>query len=174
MELVDVLDKDGNKINRTIDKDNAHIEGIYHPVTHIVVLSKDRSKILLQRRCSSKKIYSDMWDVAAAGHIGSGEIPLESAKREFNEELGLDSNNYYFKYVGYFLESYDYKNYKVREYSYTFVIIDDIDINRIKVQTEEVSDVRWFDKKEFNKLIEEEKIVNHEFYDYINNLITKK
>ncbi len=174
MELIDVLDENGNTTGKTIDKDKAHLDGIYHPVVHIVVLSKDRKRILLQKRCASKKICPNMWDVAAAGHIDANEDCLVSAKREFGEELGLDSNNYYFKYVGYFLESYDYKNYKVREYSYTFVIIDDIDINRIKVQTEEVSDVRWFDKKEFNKLIEEEKIVNHEFYDYINNLITKK
>ena len=35
-----------------------------------------------------------MWDVAAAGHISSGEDNLESIKREFNEELGLDSEKY--------------------------------------------------------------------------------
>lgn len=173
MELVDVLDKDGKELNEVVDKDKAHKDGIYHPVTHIVVLSKDRSKILLQKRCSLKKIYPDMWDIAAAGHVGSGEEAIDSAKREFNEELGLDPNNYDFKYVGYFLETYDYKNYKVREYSHTYVIIDDIDIKNIKVQDEEVSDVRWFNKKEFNKLVEDKMLVKHEFYDYINNLMDK-
>ena len=164
MELVDVLNKYGNKLNKVVDKDKAHKEGIYHPVVHIIVLSKDRKKILLQKRSSTKKICPDMWDIAAAGHISSGEEPIYSAKREFEEELGLDSNKYNFKYIGYYIEKYDYNNCKIREYSHTYIIVDDIDINNLKIQEEEVREVKWFNKEEFNTLKKDKKLMNHEFY----------
>ena len=173
MELVDVLDSNGNRLNEVVDKDKAHKEGIFHPVVHIVVLSKDRSRILLQKRCENKKIYPNMWDIAAAGHISSGEESIISAKREFSEELGLDSRKYNFNYLDFYKESYDDKEYKVREYSYVYVIIDDIDINSIKIQEEEVSEVKWVSKNEFIKLIDSNKIIKHEFYNKILQMMDK-
>ena len=38
-----------------------------------------------------------MWDIAVGGHISSGEDVVTSAKRELEEELGLDSSKYDFK-----------------------------------------------------------------------------
>ena len=171
MELVDVLDSNGNKLNELVDKDKAHKEGIYHPVVHVVVLSKDKKRILLQKRCCQKKICPNMWDVAAAGHISSGEESIESAKREFNEELGLDSKEYDFQSIGYFREKYDDRDYIIREFVYLYLIVGDIDINDIKIQEEEVSEIKWVTKEEFNNAIESQKIIYHEYYNIINNLM---
>ena len=171
MELIDVLDENGNKTGNTIDKDKAHLDGIYHPVVHIAVLSKDKKKILLQKRCASKKICPNMWDVAAAGHVDYNEDSLVSAKREFSEELGLDSNNYEFNFVGIFREIYDNQMYKVREYASLYVIYADIDIKDIKIQEDEVSEVQWMSREKLEKLLSTDKIIWHEYYDYILNLM---
>ena len=171
MELVDVLDKNGNKTNEVVDKDKAHKEGIYHPVVHLVVLSEDRKRMLLQKRCSKKKILPNMWDVAAAGHISSGEDNLESIKREFNEELGLDSEKYDFNYINMFEEKYDDRKYKVREYAFLYIVLNDIDINDIKIQEDEVSDVKWFSKEEYMKLTEEGLVIKHKYGDYICSIM---
>ena len=169
MELIDVLDENGNKTGNTIDKDKAHIDGIYHPVVHIAVLSKDRKRILMQKRCASKKICPNMWDVAAAGHVDSNEDCLVSAKREFSEELGLDSSNYEFKFAGLFKEIYDDEKYKVREYASLYVIYADIDIKDIKIQEDEVSEVKWMSRDELKELLTTDDIIVHEYYDYILN-----
>ncbi len=172
MELIDVLDENGNTTGKTIDKDKAHLDGIYHPVVHIVVLSKDRKRILLQKRCASKKICPNMWDVAAAGHIDANEDCLVSAKREFGEELGLDSNNYEFNLHGVFKEIYDNEKYKVREYTTLYIIYADIDIKDIKIQEDEVSEVKWMSREELEKLLGTDDIIWHEYYNYILNLMS--
>lgn len=170
MELVDRLDSNGNRINDVIDKDIAHKEGIFHPVIHIVVINKDKNKILLQKRSANKKIYANMWDVAAAGHVDSNEDYLQAAKREFSEELGLKSEDYKFNELGYYKEIYDYKDFKVREYSLTYLIIEDIDINLIKVQKEEVIEIKWVSKEDFYSLIKDNKILIHEFYKDLDKI----
>ena len=171
MELVDVLDSNGNKLNELVDKDKAHKEGIYHPVVHVVVLSKDKKRILLQKRCGQKKVCPNMWDVAAAGHISSGENSIEAAQREFEEELGLDSREYDFQKIGYFREKYDDRDYIIREYVYLYLIVEDINIKDIIIQKEEVSEVKWITKEQFKNAIESQKIIYHEYYNIINNLM---
>ena len=53
-----------------------------------------------------------------------------------------------------------------------FVIYSDIDINDIKLQKEEVSDVKWITKDEMNKLIKDKKVVPHEEeYNLLNEIL---
>ena len=111
-----------------------------------------------------------MWDVAAAGHVDINEDFLQAAKREFSEELGLKSEDYKFNELGYYKEIYDYKEFKVREYSLTYLIIEDIDINLIKVQKEEVSEIKWVSKEDFYLLIKDSKILIHEFYKDLDKI----
>ena len=57
-----------------------------------------KEKTLLQKRCANKKLYPNTWDIAVGGHISAGEDALLSAKRELEEELGLNSDDYEIKY----------------------------------------------------------------------------
>jgi len=40
-----------------------------------------------------------MWDISAAGHVTAGGVPLETAKRELAEELGLEFPDNAFRYL---------------------------------------------------------------------------
>ena len=60
--------------------------------------------------------------------------------------------------------------FKVREYSLAYIIIEDIDINLIKVQKEEVSEIKWVSKEDFYLLIKDSKILIHEFYKDLDKI----
>ncbi len=172
-EYVDVLDsKTGFRNGEVVSKSEAHRLGIWHNAVHIWVISEDMKRILLQKRCSLKKLFPNMWDISVGGHVSSGEDSLTSAKRELFEELGLDDSTYNFEYVGKVKEQFVYEDIISNEYVDVYKIVSDVDINSIKLQEEEVSEAAWFTKDEFKLLIENGKIINHqEEYDMIEDIL---
>lgn len=94
-EMIDILDETtGNLTGKVISKNEAHKIGLWHGSIHILIVNKDKTKTLLQKRCAQKKLYPNMWDIAVGGYISAGETPFNSATRELQEELGLDINDY--------------------------------------------------------------------------------
>lgn len=172
-EYVDVLNRfNGNKIGSIITKSEAHKKGIWHGAIHVWIISTDRKKILLQKRCSQKRLFPNMWDISVGGHITTGEEPLNSVKRELNEELGLSFNDYEYIYVDTIKEMFKYEDIFSNEFVYIYKVFSDVSIDSITLQNEEVSDIAWFNKKEFNKLINNKLIVDHKYeYDMINNIL---
>ena len=98
-EMIDVLDVfTGEKTGEVISKNEAHRTGIWHGSIHVLIVNNDKSKTLLQKRCSEKKLYPNAWDIAVGGHISAGEDDITSAKRELEEELGLNSDELNYLY----------------------------------------------------------------------------
>lgn len=162
-ELVDIYDRiTGEKTGKIISKNKAHEEGIWHSAIHIIMLSKDKSKVLLQKRCASKKLYPNMWDITVGGHISAGEDSLVSAKREFKEELGLDLDYFEFKYLDKVKEEFYNNGINSKEFVYVYLVIGDVEVDSLKLQEEEVSEARWFNKREFLELVNEDKIIKHD------------
>ena len=86
-EFVDILNEiTGEVTGETISKKEAHKTGVWHGSVHIWIISEDKKRILLQRRCPDKNLFPNMWDISVGGHVSSGEEPLISAKRELSEE----------------------------------------------------------------------------------------
>ena len=53
-----------------------------------------------------------------------------------------------------------------------YKIICDIDINCLVLQKEEVSEVKWFSKKELDNLVSEDKVIPHlEEFNMIYNML---
>ena len=155
-ELIDIVDaKTGEPTGETIYKSQAHKEGIWHRAIHILIVNKDRTKTLLQRRCDTKPLYPNMWDIAVGGHIGAGEDPLEAAKRELGEELGLDITEYEVEFVGKSQEDFNNNGVHSREWVSNYVLYGDINLENIKLQNSEVSAAGWFTKEELNEKIAE-------------------
>lgn len=161
-ELVNVYNEEtGEKTTEIITKTEAHKKGIYHSAIHIIIINKDKTKILLQKRCPFKKFFPNMWDISVGGHISANEETLTSAKRELQEELGLNSENYNFEFKNTVKEEFINNGINSKEFVYVYLIIDDIDLKNIKLQVEEVSEVKWVDKKELKELINNKQIINH-------------
>ena len=172
-EIIDVLDEQtGEKTGETILKSQAHRVGIWHGAIHLLIVSKDKTKTLLQKRCEQKKLYPNTWDVAVGGHISAGEDDLISTKRELQEELGLNPDNYTIERLDRVKETLINNGIISNEFVSLFIIYADIDIKDLKLQVEEVSEAKWVTKKELNNLIKEKAILPHvRDYEILNNIL---
>ncbi len=172
-EMIDVLDeKTGDLTGEIISKSEAHRTGKWHGSIHILIVNKDKTKTLLQKRCEQKKLYPNMWDIAVGGHISAGETPLISAQRELEEELGLNLNNLDVTEIDKIKEQLSNNGVISNEYVTIYVAYGDIDISKIKLQKEEVSEIKWCSKKELNELIKQEEILPHiREYEILNKLL---
>ena len=172
-EMIDVLDEyTGEKTGEVISKNEAHKKGIWHGSIHVLIINNDKSKTLLQKRCAEKKLYPNTWDIAVGGHISTGEEDLTSAKRELEEELGLNPEELKIEKVDRITEKLNNNGVISNEYVSIFIVYADIDINSIKLQVEEVSEAKWCTKEELNKLIEDDKILPHKReYEILNEIL---
>lgn len=172
-EYVDILDEvTGEKTGEIITKKEAHKIGKWHSAVHIWIISEDKKKILLQKRCPDKNLFPNMWDISVGGHVSSGEETLISAKRELSEELGLNPDNYNFIFVDVIKEKFVDGDIVSNEFVTIYKIISDINLEDITLQKEEVSEARWFSKDELNSLRDELKVIPHiEEFDLISNIL---
>lgn len=172
-ELIDVLDeKTCEKTGKTISKKEAHKNGILHGSIHILIVNTDHNKTLLQKRCETKDLYPNTWDIAVGGHISAGEDDITSAKRELKEELGLDPSQYELKFIEKIREKLNNNGVISNEFVSIFVVYADTDISNVVLQKEEVSEIKWCSKEELNSLIKNNTIIPHvKEYDILNELL---
>ena len=171
-EYVDILDEDGKETGEVITKKEAHKTGKWHKAIHIWIISEDKKKILLQKRCADKNLFPNMWDISVGGHVSSGEDTLVAAKRELSEELGLDPDTYEFEYVDVIKERFVDRDIVSNEFVTIYKIINNVNIEEIVLQKEEVSEVKWFTKSELDTLKNDLKVIPHiEEFDLISNIL---
>lgn len=114
----------------------------YYPMVVMVVIRNSKGEFLMQKRVETK---GGDWGVTG-GHPKSGETPIEGIISEVKEELGLDFSKENFIEYDYGCDGKDwYRMYFVNK---------DVDIKDIKVQEEELSEVRWFSMEEMKHMVE--------------------
>jgi isopentenyl-diphosphate Delta-isomerase len=91
--------------------DSAFSSGTPHGASHIWIWKSENEKIYLLFQVSSRNVSykAGMLDISAAGHVDMGETELEAAKRETEEELGvqLQDNDLYFAGVEHYQRKTD-------------------------------------------------------------------
>ena len=90
-ELIDVLDENGNKTGEILTREQIHKKGLCHRIVVIAIIDAKRN-ILMQQRSKNKAKNLEKWDLAAAGHVSSGQTSTEAAIRETLEEVGIKIN----------------------------------------------------------------------------------
>ena len=85
---IDVIDHVGEILYRATRK-QVYEKFLPHRIVHI--LAKDENKIFIQKRAKHVKYLPGYYCTSAGGHVEAGETPLDAAKRELKEELGLES-----------------------------------------------------------------------------------
>ena len=88
MELLDVVDENNNLTGRQEDREVVHRDSLWHREVVIWIMNEN-GEVLLQKRSATKKSNPNKWGITA-GHVDAGEEPLEVAKRETLEEIGLE------------------------------------------------------------------------------------
>ena len=164
LEFFDILDENGQKTGRIKERTLVHEDGDIHGTVHIWIRRKTEKgyDLLLQKRCENKDSYPGCYDISSAGHISAGDEPLESALRELSEELGIYATGEQLKEIG-INENNSKKKFYGREFknheiSTIYLYEEPVDITKLKLQEEEVSEVCWIDSKELLDKIKREKI----------------
>lgn len=140
MELIQIVDEKGNFTGEVIDREEAHDKNLLHNEVAVFIIN-NQNQILLQRRSANKKFNPNKWALCA-GHVDAYESLEDAAIREIKEEIGIDvtKND---------LHKYGEKELSLNEsnshITYFYYIKTNKKENELKIQVEELSEVRWFD-----------------------------
>lgn len=152
-EFFDVLNERGEYTNEVVSRDECHKKGLWHKAVVVFIISNDNKKILLQQRAASKKLWPNLWDITAGGHVISGELGYHTVIRETKEEIGIDIDKNELEFIGCTTSetiSGDIINRHFNEY---YIVHKDVKVEDIVLQEEEVQDIKWFTKEEvINKI----------------------
>ena len=82
------------------------------------------------------------------GTIEFGETPVKALIREIKEELNIDIHENEIKYLVGSTSSNIKSDMIDNHFNECYIITKDLDISDIKLQEEEVAEIKWFSKKE--------------------------
>lgn len=152
-EIFDVLDNHGGFTGKTATRGECHSQGLWHRAIVVFIISPDGQKVLLQKRSANKRLWPNMWDVAVGGHVDAGEFGYQAAIREAKEELNVDLKPQDLLHIGSTTSENIEGNIINRHFNDYFITRLSVDPAKLTLQPEEVSEVKWIDLSEFERLI---------------------
>ena len=163
MELLDIYDSNGKVTGRQIVRGDKTVKlsSDEHIALAVIFIENSKGEFLIQK--SSIEKGSEYG--TTGGHVDSGETPFEAIKREVKEELGINVDNEDIKDLGYMLYDIPLR--------YMFYLNKDIDINDIKVQTEEVEFVKYMSIDEINEIINQDLMTKSHAIQFKEMLVRK-
>lgn len=150
---MDILDEQGHKTGQVLGDREIYERGMWHGAVFIWIINS-KKEILMQFRASDKRLNPSCWDASVAGHISAGYDAATTAVKEIKEEIGLDVEAKDLKYLCEYSE--EIKNIEGkphREYMTTYALYKDVNTTNLKLQKEELSDVRWFTPAELRDML---------------------
>ena len=145
MELVDLYDENRVPLGRVAERHAKKAPGEYRMVVHVCIFN-GLGQMLIQQRSPEKTIWPELWDVSIGGGVDAGETSRQGAVREVGEELGYDLD-----LIG--LRPAVTVNFE-GGFDDFFVVTRDLDLGDLRLQKEEVSDVRWATLEETLAMLE--------------------
>lgn len=143
MEYIDILNEKGEPTGEKKTRSDVHKYGYWHRVI-LILLINSKEEILLQKRAANKEKNPNLWDLSCAGHLSSGDSSILGAMRELEEELGIKPNEQNMQLVATIRNSYQPKEgFNENELQDIYLYRTDVEIKNIKMQEEEVSEVRF-------------------------------
>ena len=149
MELLEVLDENGNKTGKIEDKDIIHKEGLWHIEVEVWIMNEDK-KILIQKRAPQKKQAPNKWSLTA-GHVDVGESVEDAIAREIKEEIGIDCKIEDIKLM-YRVKHSSYRGDN-NAFRYGYIYRTNKKMEEFVLQKEEVAEVKYITISELEKII---------------------
>ena len=164
MEILDVYDVHGNKLNKTTVRGNLELIEGEEFIKIVTVWFRSGIRYLIQLVSEEKgSVFA-----VTGGHVPTGATSREQAKVECKEELGFDLEDSKLTYIGPVVE----KRVIIDVYLYED---EDIDLETVEfeLQEEEVESVHWLTKDEMEDMILKGILRDstaHQYMTYIKNL----
>lgn len=151
-EKWDILNENGLPTGKTTIRGQSFLKhGEYHLVVHIWIVSNS-GKILIQRRSDDKKLMPGEW-AATGGAAISGEDSFSAASRELFEELSIKAGRNELKKV--------LRIKRRNSLLDVWLTRNNTPAECLTLQQSEVAEVKWVDRNELEKMIE-----NGVFHNY--------
>lgn len=144
-EYFDIVDENGKLTGEQVTRAEAHTKGIWHRTVHLYLFHKagDDFAFLMHLRANTKDLNPNKWGTRFGGHVLAGMSIEDTARRELQEEVGLDLKNY--KVLTGVVTKHD--NYTNREFTHSFFIEVPGDVP-VKFNDGEVQRVEWMKTKD--------------------------
>lgn len=155
MEIFDLYNIRGEKLNRTMVRGDINQDGEYHRVVHIWIRRSNGDYLIQQRNKASDK-FPYQW-APTAGAINQGESSTGAALRETYEEIGIRLTKEDLIHTGQYPVDTKRANYIVDQY----LVVKDIDLSHIVIDPIEVKRVMYA-----SVITIEEMAKSNTFWDY--------
>lgn len=150
-EIWDLYDENKKYLDKTClrkHKDNIP-QGSYHLAVWVYIITSDGGMLLTQR--AENKSRALKWE-PVGGCVISGENSIECAVREVREEISLDIKDDK-------LELFYEEKSRNEILEYYGISIESINLEQLRLQNEEVKDVKLVDAEELRNMQEKEELV---------------
>lgn len=163
-ELWEVLDDKGIKTGKMMKKEDERNfkKDFYHLGADVWIINSE-NKILIQKRSKTKRLAPNVWAMTGGSTI-AGENSLETVVREAKEELGIDIDIHKLKLLDKIKIASDHL------YIDTYILRADYDIEKMRLQDEEVSDVKWASWNEIDDLVISGKFIKNR-WEFVKNML---
>lgn len=149
-EVLDLV-SENDEITGEITKGEANKNpNIFHREVGIIIYD-DKNRVLLQQRGPKRSVHPNQWTISCTGHIPKGVKPIETAHRELKEELGFDTE------VRFVKKDLDKLPTESRFFYY---FIGKYPESEIKLQSEEVAQVKWISQEEFKTFSKNNRVLD--------------
>lgn len=169
-ELLFVVDENNTPLEPKPRKE-VHEKGYWHRTSHIWILNSQK-QILCQRRSLLKDSNPGKWEPFFGGHLETREEYENNALHELQEELGIiinKDNLHLFKI---------FKCVPATEFQGIHYLEWNGDIETLKLEKDEIDQVKWFSIDELYKILIDKKDSNwsimgyeKELLEYFNGLV---
>lgn len=158
MEKYELVDKNGNKTGKVLTnievrEPNNIPDGYYLSVVGVVIIN-NKNEILLQKRSRFKRVNPSKWGICG-GKVDFGETTIEAGIRETFEEIGIALNKDELKFLS--------TNKNEKAHFTVYYVRKNVDVNKCKIQEDELEEVRYFKIEELENL-------DNEGFEWLENL----
>ncbi len=158
MEKHELVDINGNKTGKILThveaRDSNNVpEGHYIAVVGIVIINNN-NEILLQKRSRFKRANPSKWGICG-GKVDLNETTIDAGVRETVEEIGIRLNK----------EDLNFLSMDINEKTHftVYYVRQDVDIDKCRLQEEELEEVKYFKIEELQEL-------DNEGFEWLDNL----
>ena len=146
-EIIDLIDENDNVVGEAL-KSKCHKEGLWHRAATVLVFNK-KGELLVQKRAPNMA-RPNLLCASASGHLIKGDSYEQGAKRELQEELGIECE---IKPIGNFIMDVNYPDGEIDKEHYALFFCNyDGEFN---IKQEELAFIKFFSVEELKQMIKE-------------------